>query len=149
MQHSQIRQVRALLRQFVRKLNHQLRSTRYCNQVTLAQCHVLLELETMGSSTINDIAQAQGLDKSTISRTAEGLVKKKLITREQDQMDRRYVKIQLTQAGKTLCDQINKESDDYYQRVFAEINPQQQTEVVQGLEHFIQAVKAIQKKDSA
>ncbi len=44
------------------------------NGISLAQCHTLLEIEKSHEISISELANTLSLDKSTVSRTVDGLV---------------------------------------------------------------------------
>ncbi len=132
-----IRDFRKTLREFERLTNIQLRNC--CTGVSFAQCHVLLEIEEKGQTTTGELAQNLNLDKSTLSRTIDGLVNIGQAKRLPHPSDRRYILIALTEQGKATCDAINRASDDYYNRVLERI-PEEELETV--IENFSQLVQA-------
>ena len=118
---SKIRRFRRILRKLERELNDRLKeNTVYCG-VSLAQCHVVLEIEEQGETTIGKLAKSLGLDKSTLSRTIDGLFNVGLVKRFPHQTDRRYMAITLTKQGQATCGKINSTSDDYFTRIFRAI----------------------------
>ncbi len=52
-------------------------------------------------------------DPSNITRVADILERKGLITRQRDQKDRRITWATLTSVGQTLCDEVRQAHDDY------------------------------------
>ena len=70
-----------------------------CCGLSLPQCHVLLELEARGTTSLVDLAERLELDKSTVSRTVEGLVELGIVVRTTNAEDRRYVALDLTTLG--------------------------------------------------
>ena len=137
---SSIRQFRKTLRQFERLLTTQLKDTCSCTGVTMAQCHALLEIEERGQAMTGELAESLGLDKSTVSRTIDGLVRLGLVERNADPADRRSMPLALTEQGRNVCAGINKVNDDYYQHVFNRIAPEQQGDVIG---HFGMLVDAL------
>ncbi|HET6450736.1 MAG TPA: MarR family transcriptional regulator [Spirochaetia bacterium] len=67
-----------------------------CCGVTFAQCHLLLEVERRGRTSVTELATALELDKSTLSRTVDAGVKAGLIDRSVDPSSRRQQVICLT-----------------------------------------------------
>ena len=88
------RQLRVLEREVIRELEAQTD----CCGVTLAQCHVLLELADSILS-LSGLSELLSLDRSTLSRTVDGLVKAGLVERSDDPSDRRTLRLVLTPAG--------------------------------------------------
>lgn len=55
-----------------------------------------------GGCSVGELASALGLDVSTMSRIADGLVRRGLLLRTEDAWDRRRVCFQLTEDGARL-----------------------------------------------
>lgn len=138
MKTSSIRSFRRVLRRFER-LNQALTST-CCRGVTMAQCHVLLEIEESRETTIAQLVQDLKLDKSTLSRTIEGLVRLGLVERKPHPTDRRYTLLGLSVSGKKVCDEINREGDQTYLRAFQKIPREKWAEIRSGFEALVEAM---------
>lgn len=74
--------------------------------VTVAQHRVLAELSDRGPCRLAELAVALGVDRSTTSRIADRLARKRLLTRRRLTTDRRGVRVSLTQLGHELVDEI-------------------------------------------
>lgn len=107
-----IRKFRKILRRFEREIFVQSNES-CCNGVTLAQCHTLLEIECKNKESITELAKSLSLDKSTISRTIDGLVNIGLVNRTIPAENRRMATLELTDAGKSICNTINCNNDKY------------------------------------
>lgn len=74
--------------------------------LTMSQCKALLALAGPGESAeprhIGEIAERLGLSLPAMSRAADGLVRKRLITRVEDTDDRRVRRIAITSKGEQL-----------------------------------------------
>ncbi|MCK4750392.1 MAG: MarR family transcriptional regulator, partial [Bacteroidales bacterium] len=68
-----IQHFREILRIFDREVFLQ-NNASCCNGISLAQCHTLLEIEKNSEISVSDLAMNLSLDKSTVSRTVDGLV---------------------------------------------------------------------------
>jgi len=137
MQTRDIRSFRRVLRRFTRLINSQLKTC--CNEVTLAQCLVLLEVEELGSPTMGQLATNLRLDNSTLSRTVEGLVARELVARVRDDGDRRVVKVRLTEEGEAVSRSIHADNDAICRRVFQRIPTSRQKRVIEDFELLVQA----------
>ena len=141
MKRSKIRMFRKILRKLERELNDRLKeNTVYCG-VSLAQCHAVLELEEQGETTIGKLAKSLGLDKSTLSRTIDGLFNVGIVKRFPHQNDRRYMSITLTNQGQATCGKINSSSDDYFTRIFQAIPEEKHDMVIESFEIVAEAMK--------
>ena len=141
---SKIRSFRKTLRQFERLLDGLLKESCCCCGITTAQCHALLEIEADGQTTTVQLSKSLGLDKSTLSRTIDGLVNIGLAERIPHPSDRRYTLIALSKQGKIICEEINRVNDDYFERVFRAIPDAEHDEVTR---YFGILVKAIADHD--
>ncbi len=76
--------------------------------LTFAQMKVLVELQVPDeeSRTVTAISEELGISIASASRATDGLVRKKLATRVEDQNDRRVRRLTLTPKGRRLADRI-------------------------------------------
>lgn len=73
--------------------------------VTLPQYRTLVVL-TYGKRRLADLAEALAVSPSTATRMCDRLVRKGLITRSRDEIDRREVNLEVTPAGRTLVGDV-------------------------------------------
>jgi len=134
---TEIRRFRSILRRFERFTNAQLKN---CGaRVTLAQCLVLLEIDESGQLTMSQLASRLRLDNSTLSRTVEGLVQRRVVERVREAQDRRVVRVRLTPEGDDVCRSIHEENDEHYLRVFDRIPESRRGAVIKNFETLVQA----------
>jgi DNA-binding MarR family transcriptional regulator len=78
--------------------------------LTMAQCKTLLALAGPGESAeprqITEIAERLGLSLPSMSRAVDGMVRKRLITRVEDEHDRRVRRIAITATGEKLVSEL-------------------------------------------
>ena len=75
--------------------------------VSFAQIKVLVELQTPDEAhTVTSLAEHIGISAASASRAADGMVRKKLVTRVEDPDDRRVKRLALTTKGQRLADRI-------------------------------------------
>jgi len=137
MKNNIIRSFRANLRIFER-LN-QIANATCCAGITVAQCHVLLEIEQLKETTTKQLSKNLRLDKSTLSRTVDGLKKLGLIKRDAYGQDRRFTLLTLTKKGKDRCDSLNKYNDDMYIDIFNRIPRKERDNSIQSFESAVKA----------
>lgn len=111
-----------------------------CSGLTIAQCHPMLEIAEMARTNLRDLASKMNLDKSTLSRTVEGLVRRGLVKRESDRQDRRYVFLSLTTKGQKICDDINAQNDRFYDLILQRLPKQHQGNGIQFFEELVRAM---------
>ncbi len=135
-----IREFRENLRHFERELNTQNNSSCCCN-VTVSQCHTLMELNKSGKIFLNELSVKLNLDKSTVSRIVESLVNIKLVKREIPKSNRRKTIISLTEEGRRICKEINSGNDKYYLNILESIPVKKRNVFLESFELFIKAMK--------
>ncbi|HCT29709.1 MAG TPA: hypothetical protein DIW31_03005 [Bacteroidales bacterium] len=141
-----VKQFRKILRRFERELFMQ-NSDSCCNGVTLAQCHTLLEIENKGKESLTELAKTIGLDKSTISRTVDGLVNVGLVDRTIPAENRRMATIQLTEAGKSICQNINSTNDKYFEETLSVLTDTEKQELIKLLEKVVDRMVQLRSND--
>lgn len=80
-----------------------------CHDISIAQSHAMERLAAEGALTVNELAAALFLEKSSASRLADGLVRKGYAERATDPEDRRRVRISLTQSGRALARKVEED----------------------------------------
>lgn len=120
-----------------------------CSTVSNAQCHALLAIEERGETTTIELSKALLLDKSTLSRTVEGLASKGLIERGLYPEDRRHVKLMLSEKGKQTCDQINNSNNLTYLNVLQKLPVEDQRMVFQSFDRFADALLEFNKESKS
>jgi DNA-binding MarR family transcriptional regulator len=96
----------ARLREIERAIARRVRADASCCGMTLSQGHALLEITSAGGLNVRDLSERLGLDKSTLSRTVEGLVASGLAERVPDPGDRRVAVIRPTGRGRETAERL-------------------------------------------
>ena len=139
MKTQRIRTFRKNLRRIEREIVSQLKDETTCCGVSLAQCHALLEIGQQKETTISDLAYTLKLDKSTLSRTIDGLVRIGHVDRVINPNDRRFMRIALSDQGISVYDSINQTCDTFYTNVFQHIPDEKHDQVIEGLGLLVDA----------
>lgn len=116
-----LRDFRSRLRVLEREAQKGVSAETECCGLTLGQCHLLTELGSGGELSVNELARAMRLDKSTLSRGVEGLVALGLLSRRTDPEDRRCVRVGLTSRGREAADRIDRLCNCFYEGLFEHI----------------------------
>lgn len=132
---------RELIRVLVRNLGILERSEASCCGVTLSQCRALVEVGRAGEVSLNELAEALSLDKSTMSRTINNLVEAELVIRELHAEDRRYVTIKLTDKGIGAFKNIEESMEQYYETLLFSILENKRVQVLESLQLIVDAAK--------
>ncbi|MRR14587.1 MarR family transcriptional regulator [archaeon] len=130
-----IREFRRHIREIEREVEFQLKDQTDCCGVTMAQCHVLMEIDDMGETSIVDLAKRLRLDTSTLSRTVDGLVREGYVAREINPSNRRFVVIGLTDKGSAKASEINEVCDRFYRGILKDMPD--------GQEYFLESVRRL------
>lgn len=131
---------REMIRILERKLGLLNKQDTCCSEVTLAQCHALVEIGRYNTISLKELSNILGLDISTMSRTVESLVKKELVFRSPSKTDRRSIDIQLTDKGVSIFNSIENKMDSEFKNIFEEISPEDQSIALNGLSIIIEAL---------
>lgn len=131
---------RELIRILERKLGLLNKQDSCCLEVTLAQCHALVEIGRAENISLKDLSNLISLDISTMSRTVDSLVKKEFIFRTPSETDRRSIDIKLTEKGLKLFNDIESQMDTKFKNIFNHISLQEQMTVFNGLNIIIEAL---------
>ena len=115
-----INRFRHALRKFEREQEFLQRSN-CCKGLTLAQCHALLEIGNLKQPSLMQLAESLKLDKSTVSRTVDGLTNLDLVDRYVPHEDRRTLLLSLTIKGRETYDDINLVNNTYFNEVMSVI----------------------------
>lgn len=141
-----VRKFRHDLRRLERMVESYLKKDTCCHGVSVAQCHTLLAVEQLKEVSLNGLSQFVELDKSTLSRTVEGLVKNGLLERAADRRDRRVTLISLTREGTAVCNGINRANDERFGRILAAVN-RDTDEVVELFSAVVEAMAQTQARE--
>jgi len=141
-----VRGFRKDLRLLERQIELTLASQTGCCGVTVAQCHLLLEVELRGKTSVTELALALELDKSTLSRSVDGLCRAGLLAREPDPASRRQQIISLTARGKARAASINALCDRFYTGLLDSIPADKRKAARESVALLGQAMREVRKK---
>lgn len=147
MRTSEIRAFRRLARRLHRQTGGLLWGRACCSGVTVAQGHVLLELEDMGEATLGRLARALRLDKSTTSRTVDALVTRGFIRKAIGTADRRCLVLALSRAGRDKVAEINAAGDGNARQIFGTIPRGRHRDTLECLSLLVEAGDRVEEED--
>lgn len=134
------RQLREILRMLERKLGLLEENEFACCEITLAQCHALVEIGRAKSISLTSLSDLVNLENSTMSRTVNNLVTSGLAERDIDSQDRRYVTICLTETGQNLFEKIEDSMELYYKKIYDEIPEEKRGQLFESLKILQDAI---------
>jgi DNA-binding MarR family transcriptional regulator len=110
------------------------------HDVTLPQYRTLVVLAYDGSARLADLAAHLSVSPSTATRMCDRLVRKGLVTRTRDDIDRREVKLDLTEAGRNLVHQVMERRREDVQTFLSDIPAGSRRALVSSLQVLARAV---------
>lgn len=136
----QAKRLREMMRLLVRRLGFLERGEASCCNITMSQCHAIIELGRAGNLSLVDLAANLSLDKSTVSRSVDTLVNQGLLLRETDPQDRRFVTLRLTEQGVSTYREMETRMEDYFQEIIGAIPQEKREQVIDSVKCLAEAV---------
>jgi len=121
------------LKKFEKEIRDTEKSVVSCCGLTFTQCNTIVEIGKTGFISLNKLADLLEVDNSTMSQTVSKMVKQKLVVRETDPSDRRYVTIALTEEGKKAYKNIDDGMNEYYASIYASIPKDKRGQIIDSL----------------
>ena len=140
------KRLRALVTQMERKTGALNDAQMSCCNITMAQCHALVEIGRAKDISLIELSETLGLENSTLSRTVNHLVNAEMVNREVDPTNRRYVTISLTEDGQQVFDGIDTCMDLYYKQILRKIPEEKQAGVLDSLQILLDAFNAAEQE---
>lgn len=112
-----------------------------CCGVTLPQCHAIMEIGLTGKTSVKALSSALGLDKSTMSRTIDGLVESGLVERSLDIEDRRYVVVNLSEKGMEIFQRINRTWHQFCTDLMKNIPLKKHDSIIEALQLIAESIQ--------
>lgn len=145
---SEAKEFREIMRQIVRKFGILEDDEKSCCGITLTQCHSLVEIGRAGAVSLCELTEIMGLDKSTLSRTVDQLVRNGYIKKETDDKNRRYITITLTPKGHKEYEGIEISMNSYFEEILECIPGNIRAQVIESTRMILSALRAVDDKHS-
>lgn len=123
----------ALLRDVARLHVRAQREQVACCGTTVAQCHILTELDRAGPLPLTELGARLGLHKGWISRGVASLVEEGLVERGGTGRDERVVVVRLSDAGQRRVIALNRALNRHAARVLGRIRAAERAGVRRAL----------------
>lgn len=137
----QTQMLRENLRILIRRLGVLERGEASCCGITLSQSYSIVEIGRAGTTSLIQLTEILGSDKSTVSRSIDKLVNNGIVIRETDPEDRRSVTLRLSDKGQALFEEIEKRSTVYFDEVVAAIPDDKREQIIESLQYLGQVLK--------
>jgi DNA-binding MarR family transcriptional regulator len=102
--------------------------------VSVGEWRIIALLGTESPLSLNDLANAAGLEKSQASRVVAGLVERALIARGADANDARGVRLSLTRTGKRLHGGLMRAATERNQALLARLDRDERIQFERALD---------------
>lgn len=133
--------LKVLMRILTKELRFLEKGGAACCGISLPQAMAITELGVVKAVSLNELADALNVDKSTMSRTVENLVCKGYALREAHPEDRRSTVIKCTGEGEVVFKSIEEMTDDYYKRLMESIPEDKREQVIESIRLLIEAAR--------
>lgn len=112
-----------------------------CGQdISLVQSYILFEVNRQNSPSMQQVAEALGIDITTFSRQIKTLEKKGLIRKEQDPSDRRINILKLTPEGEMLERQIDARMKKFIEKILSQFTEFEREMVIKSIRMLNKAI---------
>ena len=110
-----------------------------CYDVSSTQSYALERLRRLGPSTLNELAAAMYIEKSSASRLVDGLVAKSYVTRRKHPEDGRTVLVSLTRSGVRLTERIEQDMIREEEHILVDFSESQRRTIARALRRLADA----------
>jgi len=116
-------------------------SAMYCEydqeEITPSLMHCLHYLYLHGPDSVRDIAAGLEISLSAASQLVDRLVKKGLVTRKENEDDRRLTSVELASAGSVLVEQMRERRSKWFESIIDQMPEAKRCALLDGLEGFL------------
>jgi DNA-binding MarR family transcriptional regulator len=109
--------------------------------VSIVEFRCLRALYDRNGITVNALAREMSLTSSRVTRIIDGLVRKKLVTREIGTNDRRIYNLHLTPRGKSLSLEMIEDYRNIHEQILNKIPASQRAQMIENLKRLNGAVE--------
>ena len=118
-------------------------------RMTVSEMMALAELAEADQLSQSELGDRLGLEKSTVSRLAQGLAARGWVDRQRDQGNRRYTRLRLTPDGSAVATQVKARFQQLHERLLSALTDQERTALFVGLHGVARVVSEQQDASSA
>jgi DNA-binding MarR family transcriptional regulator len=136
----QVKEFRSTLRKLERVVLNNIKDDSYCCGITTNQCHILLGMDGSDGVAQSDLGNKLNIDKASLSRTMDALVKKGMVKRKISSQDRRFQDVSLTEMGEKFVNEINETSFERYQSIIQKMETEVRDRIIFDMEILIESL---------
>jgi len=101
--------------------------------LSVVQSHILYEVNKRKGPSMQEVADALGMDITTFSRQVQTLVKLGLVAKMEQPEDRRVYMLSLTEQGSHAVTEISEQMNCYFQEVFSYMTEFEKETVIRSI----------------
>jgi DNA-binding MarR family transcriptional regulator len=102
--------------------------------INKTQINILMLIEENKNSSMSQISQMTGIEKSSFTRSVDCLEKQGFITRNSTDNDRRIIKLSLTDKGASASAYIRDDFNKYLEALISGFSVEERNEFLESLE---------------
>lgn len=145
MEKKDIVELRGVFQQFIRSFGLLEQTKTPCGfSLSLSQVFALQELENR-TLTVTELAEKLELERSSVSRLVDGLVKGGFVQRELNESNRREVILSLTEKGWRSIRKVRDQSVNFYETILNQMPERQQYLFMDCFKMFTQSLVEVRK----
>jgi DNA-binding MarR family transcriptional regulator len=114
-----------------------------------SQLATLMQLHRGGSCPVTGIGQDLGVTSAAASQIVDRLVQQGLLSRTEDEHDRRVRQITLTPAGHDIVRQAIESRMAWMRQLVGALRPEEQQAIIGSLDHLTRAARALEEDTGA
>jgi DNA-binding MarR family transcriptional regulator len=108
-------------------------------QLTQAQLLCMRFVDRHPECSVGEIADGLAVSNAASAKLVDRLVKKQILTRAENPLDRRVLKIELTSTGKNLLKKASRIEQERFEQIIKAMPPEAVRELERGLTAFLTA----------
>jgi len=141
MNRDEIITLRSAVQQFIRLFGVLEQTETPCGfSMSLSQVFAMQELEK-SSMSMKELAEKLRLERSSVSRLIDSLVKGGFVSRELNEQNRREVILRLTEKGEMSMKTLREQSIRFYESILSNVETNDQHKVLEGFQIFTAALR--------
>jgi DNA-binding MarR family transcriptional regulator len=145
MQRENVLELRSIMQQFIRSFGLLEQTKTPCGfSLSLSQVFALQELEKQ-TLTITELAEKLQLERSSVSRLIDGLVKGGFVSRDLNENNRREVVLALTEKGTSSIHRVRDQSVDFYKTILGKMSDSEQAQFYESFKTFTNSLTEVRR----
>lgn len=117
------------------------------SEYSLTEARILFEISKIGTCTANQLCSLLDIDRSHMSKIIHKFEKEQLISRHICSKDNRNIEIHMTDKGKSVFHELEKNANRQIEELISKLDPAEQEKLIHGIrnvkKYFSKATKNI------